>query len=345
MKRSIAALLAAVLALAAGAGSVAATPPTPASGTTWSPNQHIYYHWKAGSEPPGWMRSAVNAAAADSNASRDSKAAVLAQDDAGAAWISYTADLPNDWAVGYTVRNVPSSFSVRLRPQGYPLDWGRLRWCQFYDSPPKGCYDAEMITLHELGHVQTLSHPDDADVTTWTDTIMHWAPKTKSKAGWNAHAYGRCDVARLQIRYQPLHATTPYSTCLDLDTTLSLSASTSAARYGSDLILIARLAVDAGAAYANLAGNEIDGRSVTLQRRVPGGSWSNVGKMVSLSDGSGRYQLSTSVTATYDWRAVFSSPSDEGLGGSSSNAVRVWLVSGCSPLRLRRQAAPDYPLC
>ena len=33
-------------------------------------------------------------------------------------------------------------------------------------SPPTGCYDAEMIALHEFGHVQTLDHPDDADVTT-----------------------------------------------------------------------------------------------------------------------------------------------------------------------------------
>src|SRR5690242_7303707 len=213
MKRLLAALAGSLVILAVSNGQAAATPPTPADGQVWNQNQRVTFRWHQGDEPPTWMRSAINAAANDSNDSRDAKAAVLSQSDSGASWIGYTGDVPTTWAIGYTVGNIPNSFTMRLRPQGYPLDWGTLRWCQAYDTPPSGCYDAEMIALHEFGHVQTLDHPDDADVTNWTDTVMHWAPKTKAKAGWNQHEFGPCDVARLQIRYEPLTSSTRISTC------------------------------------------------------------------------------------------------------------------------------------
>ena len=38
------------------------------------------------------------------------------------------------------------------------LDWGTLKWCQAYASPPNGCYDAETIALDEFGHVEGLNH-------------------------------------------------------------------------------------------------------------------------------------------------------------------------------------------
>jgi hypothetical protein len=322
------AALAAVAALSFAGGEALATSPTPASGQLWSPNQLVQYRWKEGDEPPTWMRAAVNFAAHDSNASRASNAAVLAQSDGGTSWIGYTADIPTTWAIGYTIGNAPAAFNMRLRPQGYPLDWGTLRWCQFYDSPPTGCYDAEMIALHELGHAQTLDHADETNVTDWTDTVMHAAPKTKAKAGWNAHEFGRCDVARLQIRYQPLDSTTPYSTCLDLNTQLSLSASASSAGYNSTITLTARLKVADDAIYPTLASDPLSARKVTLQQRAVGGaSWTTVGAM-SLLDYNGRYVKTITVTDTYDYRAVFATPGNEGLEGSTSLVVRVTVYPG-----------------
>jgi len=327
MRYLVAAVCAALCALTM-AGEATATAPTPASGSVWSQNQRVSFRWHEGDEPPAWMRGAVNAAASDSNDSRDSKAAVLSQSDSGSSWIAYTGDIPTTWAIGYTVRYIPNFFTMRLRPQGYPLDWGTLRWCQFYDSPPTGCYDAEMIALHELGHAQTLDHPDDADVDNWTDTIMHWAPKTKAKAGWNQHEFGRCDVARLQIRYEPLTSATPISTCLDLATNLSLSASTSSTYAGAAVSLTARLKVDDAAIWPLLASEPLAARGVTLQRRVPGsGSWSNVGGMATLDD-NGRYSKTLNVSDTFEYRAVFSAPSNEGLEGSASQIVRITVSSG-----------------
>ena len=327
MKRLIAAICGALLAMTV-AGEASATPPTPASGNVWNQNQRVTFRWKEGDEPPTWMRAAVTAAANDSNASRASKAAVLSQSDSGASWIAYTGDIPTNWAIGYTVRYIPSLFTMRFRPQGYPLDWGTMRWCQFYDSPPTGCYDAEMIALHELGHAQTLDHPDDIDVDVWTDTVMHWAPKTKAKAGWNQHEFGPCDVARLQIRYEPLTSSTPISSCLDLATNLSLSTSTSSTYAGATVSLTARLKIADDAIWPLLASKALSARQVVVQRRVPGSStWSNVGAMVVLDD-NGRYTKTLTVSDTYDYRAVYNAISDEGLEAASSLVVRVAVFSG-----------------
>jgi hypothetical protein len=330
MKRRTLSLTSLLVAVSvATATPVAAAVPTPASGTTWEPNQDVRYRWKDGAVPPGWMRSAINAAAADSNRSRRARAAVLSYQDGATSWVGYTGDMPSSYAIGYAVRNPPTSFNVRLRPQGYVLDWGKLRWCQFYDSPPTGCYDAEHVALHEFGHVQTLGHVDESKVE-WLDTVMHEAPHSKARVGWDMHAFGRCDVARLQIRYQALNTTTPYSTCLSLPTSLGMSASTTSPAYGSYVTFTATLRISSDAQYAKLAGDALAGRSVILQRRSVGGSsWSNFTEMTPYTDGSGRYAYTVKVSATYEWRARFAKPSDEGLQASSSTVTTVW-VGGCS---------------
>ena len=330
MNRIASSTLAALALLALTDGNALASSPTPASGAIWSPNQQVHYQWRGSNVPPAWMKSAINAAADDSNDSRAARAAVLSHSDSASSWIAYTGKIPTTWAIGYTVRNIPANFTMRIRPQGYPLDWGNLRWCQFYDSPPTGCYDAEMIVLHEFGHAQTLDHPDDADVTNWTDTIMHWAPKTRAKAGWNMHAFGRCDVARLQIRYEPLTNSTPYSTCLDLDTDLSLSASITSVGSGGSVTFAAKLTVAAEVNWPTLASNPLAGRSVVIQRRASGSStWTTIGSMAAADD-NGRYAKTLTVNDTYDYRASFSAPNSEGLEGATSPLVRVTVKTGSS---------------
>ena len=105
-----------------------------------------------------------------------------------------------------------------LREHGRVFDWGTLRWCQMYASPPNGCYDAETIALDEFGHIQGLdhhvNHSDDRD---YLDAVVQTFSRTQPSSGWNMHVYGRCDVATLQLRYDVASWTTPYSTCLDLD--------------------------------------------------------------------------------------------------------------------------------
>ena len=327
---------------------VTAALPTPASGVTWDQNQRVDYRWRDGSEPPAWAKSAMNGAAADSNSSRKAKAATFSYDADGRSWLAYTDDLPTNWAIGYTVRSLPESFTIRMRPHGTQLDWGTLRWCEFYDGePPNGCYDLEMVTLHEFGHAQTLGHVNEADVDTYTDTLMHATGlRSKAKVGWNQHVFGRCDVARLQIRYQPLTTSTPISTCLDLPTEMSLSPNTSGVAYGTAVTLTAKLKIDGNASYASLAGEPLAGRSVVLQRRALGSStWATIGDMSAVTDDPGRYVKTLTLTTTYDWRAVFSAPGDEGLDGAISSVSRLSVTYGCTPNIAGSGMGPQYETC
>ena len=331
VRRGVQVALAVAVACTSAANTVLATPPTPASGATWAQSQEVDYRWKEGSEPPSWIRGAINAAAADVRQTGHARTPDFGYRAGATSWIGYTEDLPTNYAVGYAVRNVPHSFTIRLRPHGHVLDWGTLRWCQFYDSPTTGCYDAEMITLHEFGHVLTLGHADEDDVTEWTDTIMHASPKTKAKAGWNAHSFGSCDVARLQIRYEMRTAATPISTCLSLATHLGLAASPSGSvAYGSNVSFSATLKIDPGAAYASLAGDPLSARSVWLQRRPIGGSgWNDVAQLTSQSGNPGRYTRQLTVTGAYDYRARFASPTDEGISGATSAILRIAIGDPC----------------
>jgi hypothetical protein len=338
-------ILSLAVVVVVGAGDAIAATPTPAGGTTWAPNQSVPFRWKEGSEPPGWARVAVLAAADDNNDSRASRAAVLTHQDGALSWVGYTSDIPSAYAIAYTVATQPDSFRIRLRPHGYMLDWGALRWCQFYDDPPTGCYDLEMVTLHEMGHVQSLDHPDEADVATWTDTVMHEYPKTKARTGWNQHEYGSCDVARLQIRYRPLTPSTPYSTCLNLPSELTLGASATQMESGNSVTFTARLTVDDAAIYPNLAGQPASGRTIKLQRRAPGGtSWSTVADM-NPGANEGVYGKSLTLTATYDWRVLFPDGA-EGLQTSTSSLVKVTVYPSCQMANVSGMLIePQYPIC
>lgn len=329
-RRLFASAIAAGLVLLPVAWPASATPPTPASGAIWDSGQVVEYRWKDGNEPPSWMRGAINLAAQAATTTSRANSPVFSYRDGGPGWIGYTSDIPTSYAVGYAIRNVPDTYGIRLRPQGYVLDWGTLRWCQFYQSPPNGCYDAALIALHEFGHVLTLDHADDDLVTDWLDTVMHWAPKTRAKIGWNADEFGRCDVARLQLRYGARSASTPISTCLALPTALGLAATPAGAvDYGSTASLAASLRIDADSPAGALSGDPLSGRTVMLQRRPIGGmSWTDVSAMTQ-SDTGGRYVKTLTITAPYEYRARFDAPTAEGLGASTSPVVRISVADPC----------------
>ena len=350
MKR-LAAPLALLMTVAMLAQPASAAIPTPASGVTWNPNQLVKYRWKEGAEPPAWAKVAMKAAGQDSNASRGSKAATFEYDVSGTSWLAYTDDIVTNWAIGYTVRDIPTKFSIRMRPHGTQLDWGTLRWCEFYDGePPNGCYDLEMVTLHEFGHAQTLGHVADADLDSYTDSVMHTeALHSKPRLGWNQHLFGRCDVARLQIRYEPLNTSTPISTCLSMRTNLTMTSSTTSTVAGTAVTFSARLKVASDEDYPNLAGRALTERRVVLQRRSPGTtSWSNFTDLTSVADGTGRYVKTLALTSTYEYRALFASPSDEGLGASSSAVSRISVTPDdeydCRPAGALRYR-PLYEIC
>ena len=194
-----------------------------------------------------------------------------------------------------------------FREQGHVFDWGTMKWCQAYTTPPNGCYDAENIALDEFGHVEGLGHHDNYDSDSdYGDAVVQTYSRTKPSAGYNKHVFGRCDVARLQIIYDLVSTSNKYSTCLDLSTVLTIAASSTLVVEGGSTTLTATLKVVDADAYGRLGGNAVSGRTVTLQRRA-----------------AGTYVLTQSQGGATEYRAVFSTPSNEGINGDSSPAVLV----------------------
>ncbi len=323
-------VLAAMLAPAAPAG--AHSPDPVFTGALYAQDQNLHFRWRAGEVPPAAMQIAIKAGAAAAGATRRSRAAVFTPDPAGASWINYGLNVT--CGVGglacFSRANAPNSFTMSFREQGHRFDWGALRWCQLTLNAPDGCYDAENVALDEFGHVEILNHHlNFADEHDYLDAVVQTYSHTKPNIGWSAHALGRCDVASLQRKYDVPLWTMKYSTCLDLATTLSIAANTTFVGYNGGATLTAKLIVADLDAYERLGGNPVSGRTVTIQRRYPGGSWTSVATMAGAAAAGTYTWTATGLTTTADWRAVFAKPSGDGIRGATSGVVTV-SVSSCS---------------
>ena len=300
------------------------------SGDLWAQEQRLTFKWRSGAEPPSAIRTAIRAAADDSNATRASKAATFTYDSAGANPIGYGPGATCGVnGIACFTRTVPDGFTMWLREHRRSFDWGRLIWCQMESAPPNGCYDAETIALDEFGHILVLAHhvnfADDRD---YLDAVVQTISRTKPKEGWNEHEYGRCDIATLQREYDTLTTSTKISTCLDIDTVLSLAASPTSIAYNGTTKLTATLKVAAVDSYDRLKSNSLSGRTVKLQRRPLGTTtWTTIATMT--VGATGTYTTSLALRSTTEFRAVFSTPTGEGLNGDTSPTVRV-TVAACT---------------
>lgn len=325
--RWLSAIIVSMLVAAFGsAGITLAHGPDPLlSGGAFRQDQQLHFRWRSGAEPIATIKTAIKAAATDATDLQASRAATFVYDASGGNPIGYGigATCGVNGLACFT-RDAPNGFTMWLREQGHVFDWGTLKWCQTYSSPPNGCYDAETIALDEFGHVEGLGHhvnkDDDSD---YLDAVVQTYSRTKPSTGWNVHDFGRCDTAALQMLYDLTSSTAKYSTCLDLATVLTLTASSTTIAVGSATTLTATLKVVEDTDYLLLRSNPVSARTVTLQRRAPGATtWTTIGPM-SAGSTTGTYLLSQRPGATTEYRAVFATPSNEGINGNSSPAVRV----------------------
>ena len=296
-------------------------------GATWADHQALTFRWRSGAAPPAVIQAAIKAAAGDNDDTRASRAATFAYTSSGTGLIGYgTGATCGVNGIACFTRTPPSGFTMWLREHGRVFDWGRLRWCQV--ELVNGCYDAETIALDEFGHIQILDHhvnfADDRD---YPDAVVQTYSRTRPAEGWNQHVYGRCDVAALQLRYDTLDEGADYSSCLDLETVLALSASPTAIPYGGTTRLTAILKVRNVDAYLRLRGNYVADRSVKLQRRPPGGTWATVATMPQVSPGT--YAISQKLQTDAEFRAIFTARSGEGLRDDTSLTVAID-VAACS---------------
>ncbi len=328
MARSIrlfACAVAAVLALLTAAVSVTAHGPDPIFSGRWNQNQDLRFSWRSGSVPPSVYQGPINAAASDTNATRRSQAATFGYTAGASNLIGYgTGATCSSIGIACFSRNAPTSFTMWFREQGHLFDWGSLRWCQAYATWPDGCFDVENIALDEFGHVEILNHHSNySGESDYTDAVVQTKSRTKPTTGWNAHSFGRCDVASLQLQYDMQGWGAKYSTCLDLATSLTITASPTTVAKGGITTLTATLRVADLSSYVRLALNPVSLRSVTLQRRAAGATaWITLGTMANGST-SGTYTMSTSLQSRTEFRALFSKPADEGLRAATSPIVTV----------------------
>jgi hypothetical protein len=288
------------------------SPVPPASAT-------LGYGWAAGAVPPTAIRAAVTSGAADATGSRRSKAVTFVYDAASANSVAYGGTSPCvvNW-IACTWRSSSTAYDIWIRENGHVFDWGTLRWCEATGSPD-GCYQAQTAALHEFGHVDALAHHVPlADESDYLDSVMNPVSRAKPRAGWNAAAFARCDVATLQQQFDVQAWTTPYSTCLDVPTTLSLAASPLAVTRPGSVTFTAQLLSD-GTGVLHV--NPIAGRTVVLQQRS-GTSWADLATMAA-SATAGSYTVSLSPLGSQDYRAVFRKPATEGVRASTSGVVSI----------------------
>jgi hypothetical protein len=333
LRRPLALLLLLPAVVVGSIGPAAGHGPSPLIGwPAWNQDQVVRYRWKAGEVPPAAIQGAIKAGAADANASRGSRAPTFLFDAAGTSTVEYGLDVfcgINGLACA-DGSNAPTTFRVGFREHGHRFDWGALRWCQMLAQLANGCFDVENITLDELGHVLGLGHhvnfADDSD---YGDSVVQTVSRARPAAFWDADQFGRCDVATLQTRYDMTTWHALYSTCLDLAVSLDLDVSASTIRAGTTVTFTATLLVADNPGDGRLTNNPLNGRIVNLQRRPIGATtWTTIGRMTAGTT-SGTYVLRQSPTATYEWRAVFPEPANEGLRGRNSGALTV-SVSSCS---------------
>lgn len=328
--RPLLAALVLVIAPALAPGASAHNPDPALGGPNWAQDQSVPYTWSSWQTPPTWLQGAFSAAAGDANRSRASRAAVFYPSTSSGNTISYGEPTAcGSGGLACFSRNAPTSFRIWYRANGYWFDWGQLRWCQA-SGYSTGCYDAENVGLDELGHVLGLDHhvnwPDQSD---YGDAVVQAVTRSYPKAGSTAHAFGRCDQARLQLIYERPSTWSAVSSCLALPSETGIGVSATSVPSGGSVLFYGSLRVSTSAAAGALTGDWVSGRTLVLQRRFLGGSaWTSVATMTPQGvDGS--YAVTVSITGTYEWRVTYAQPAGEGLLGSSSVAVPIY-VSACS---------------
>jgi hypothetical protein len=299
-------------------------------GGRFSQNETLSFRWRTGYEPPTAIKTAIRAAATDVGESRASQAATFAYSSTGASTIGYGTGTCGVNGIGCFTRTAPDTFTMWLREHGRVYDWGTLRWCQMQSTPTNGCYDAETIALDEFGHVEILDHHlNYADGSDYTDAVVQTFSRTRPKTGWDMHAFGPCDSATLQVQYDIELSWSAISTCLDLATELTLSASSTLVGDGGVVTFTSTLRTATNTTYGRLSAQWLSRRTVRLQQRLGGSTtWATIATMTPVTP-TGSYAASVALHAVADYRAVFSTPTTEGLRGDTSATVQV-LVMPCT---------------
>ena len=327
-QRALSLLLNLAIAIAVGhpiAASTRAHSPDPSLGRgTFPQDGTLEYDWRTGAVPPAPIRVAVNAAAADIEATRASRAALFAY-DAG--------------------RDEPDRLRDRhlWRERAGVLHAGRPR--RVHDVVPRArpglrLGHAQVVPdVHERRRTaattprrsRSMSSVTSRDsATTSTSPMIATTPMPSCRRS-RGRSHVRATTCtswvsatsrRLQVRYDTEHASFPYSTCLDLPTKLSLSGNDTTLPYGGTETFTAFLEIVTDADYGRLSGNPVSRRTIKLQRRPPGGTPGPRSRRCRTPRRRAPTSRALRLYGSAEFRAVFSTPTDEGLRATSARPFR-----------------------
>lgn len=303
------------------AGAARPVPAFAAGG--WAQNKVLSFSWATGQVPPKWARSGLVSGAADATDSSRSQSPTFRYRSWAYNTVRYGPSFPTFCRLGIACasRAMPA-WAVWIRPHGTDFSWGTLRWCERTNTD--GCFDLRRVMLHELGHIAGLNHPSTAGFTLAPyATVMHAITPARPKPASRRHVFGRCDVATLQELYDLPGSKALVSSCNNVVTVLRLSASQSTIAAGDSVQLVAMLKVADRTEYGRLGGRKLAARTVKLKYRTAGSDqgWSTLWMRPAAAPG--RYRATISPRATWEFKAVFPAPADEGLRFSGSNIVKV----------------------
>lgn len=181
------------------------------------------------------------------------------------------------------------------------------------------------VALHEAMH-NVLNVPNHDSQPT-TDTIMQAESPSTTQAGGMDTSIKRCDLAAAQFEYDVKNNASPYGDCFDhitnagsngLKTKLNLASPDLTKCNGQAMTFNGTLTVGLDSTnYGLLSGNILGSRTVYLDRRPIGGSWTQIASAITNVD-TGAYTFSVTYTTSQTWEFKTRFSNASGLTGRDS---------------------------
>jgi hypothetical protein len=233
----------------------------------------------------------------------------------------------------------------RDNPSGALNSW----FCEL--DPANGCYDTRRVTLHEAGHAAGMSrvtsngheHFPGGAATNPDHSVMHNPPIPKASPGYNQRWLGTCDVLSLAIDYDlddfagvypgcADHLGAPAAQNADIDTTVTQSTTTLTLCVNQSFSFTGTARIVTAAILGELSGNGLAGRTVSIYRRTPSGTFAAYTTTTVAGGEGGAWSraISNVSAATYIFQARYTpnATDDPTLDGDSSAVEKTvtWVV-------------------
>ncbi len=361
---TILAALAAVQLAWALPATTAAHSPTEGKAEYSTDNHHQIYAYgtRSGSVAPSWLQTNVNAALNGDWDSANTTRSPYFSLPGGAAEIASVywntnAETPNTpecpASLWYACTDYLSSGQVEDRWKSTTFLKGtgpgslESYWCQSTAQvgSTDGCFDTRRVALHEAGHAVGISRSSNGHVhfpggagANPDHSVMHSVPIAKPSTGYDQRWLGACDVLSLAIDYDLDSFDGVYPGCVDhlgapaiqnddIDTAITQNTTTLLLCVGQSFSFAGTAKIVTASVLGQLSANGLAGRTVTIYRRTPTGSFVayTTASVVSGEGGAWSRTISFADEATFVFQARYTpdATDDPTLDGDSTGVEKT----------------------